>query len=281
MRRSFTEESDIENVNPQAAAANKVNQGGAFPALSPSVPAAWASAPNQTLSEAAPLPGSLQTTSAAAPAAAASAPGAKPFVSSKVLSEQLFGSGESPQVSTAVKAPVSPFAEASTAGAGGSTKAGAGAPRPGAVATPGLEAGVSSGVQRLDGTPRDSGNAERVEEALMGSASPFSRTLSSDEVKPVLARLSQTGSIAIREEEQPRAGQQAAGESTVQGSRPEEAANGTGALAKQLTQVLVTADSAHCHLSLLLIIHPCLRHLLAWNGNTSALHGEQVQTSVE
>ena len=256
VRRSFTEESDIENVNPQAAAAKQVNPAGAVPALSPSsVPAASRNAPDQTLSAAAPPSGSLQTASAAAPTAATSAPGAKPFVSSKVLSEQLFGGGESPQAQPAAKALVSPFAEASTAaplsGAGGRGKAGAGAPRPGPVATPGLEGGVSSGVQRLDGTPRDSGNAERVEEALMGTASPFSRPLSSDEVKPVLARLSQTGSAAIREEEQTRAVPQAAGESTVerraQATRPEEASNTTGASARLLGSLLVTADSAHPH----------------------------------
>ena len=250
VRRSSTEESDIENVNPQAVAANKVNFGG------PSVPAALVTAPHQTLSEAAPPSSSLQTASTAAPAAAAAAPAAKPFVSSKVLSEQLFGSGESPQAATAVKAPVSPFAEASTAaplslsGAGGRGMTGAGTPRPGTGATPGLEAGVSSGLQRLDGTSKDSGNAERVEEALMGTASPFSRPLSSDEVKPVLARLSQTGSIASQKEEQPCAVPQAAGESAVQGraeeSRSEKAANITG-----------KADgttACYCWISLIIII---------------------------
>ena len=276
MRRSTTEESDIENVNPQAtAAAKQVNSAGAVPALSPSVHTAAVNAPNQTLSEAAPPSVSLQMASAAAPATAASAPGAKPFVSSKVLSEQLFGAGESPQAQPAAKALVSPFAEASTAaplsGAGGRGKAGAGAPRPGAVATPGLEGGVSSGVQRLDGTPRDSGNAERVEEALMGSASPFSRPLSSDEVKPVLARLSQTGSAAIREEEQPHAVLQAAGESPMerrpQGSQPQEASNTTGALARLLRLPLVTADSTHHHQSPTLNICLCLIHLFVWNGD--------------
>ena len=279
VRRSSTEESDIENVNPQAVAANKVHFGG------PSVPAALVTASHQTLSEAAPPSSSLQTASTAAPAAA---PAAKPFVSSKVLSEQLFGSGESPQAATAVKAPVSPFAEASTAaplsGAGGRGMTGAGTPRPGTGATPGLEAGVSSGLQRLDGTSKDSGNAERVEEALMGTASPFSRPLSSDEVKPVLARLSQTGSIAVRKEEQPRAVPQAAGESAVQGraeeSRSENAANITGALARPMGLLLVAADIAHHHLSSLLIICPCWRLLIAWNGNISASRGEPAQISV-
>lgn len=244
MRRSSTEESDIENVNPQAAAAKQVNPAGAFPALSPSVPAASVTAPNQALSEAASLSGPA---SAAAPAAAASAPGAKPFVSSKVLSEQLFGSSESPQAFTAARPPVSPFAEASTAplsGAGGRGLAGAGAPRPAAVANPGLQGGVSSGVQRLDGTPKDSGNAERVEEALMGTASPFSRPLSSEEVKPVLARLSQTGSAAIGEKEQ-RAVPQAVGGRT-QGSLPMEAANTTGALARLFRIHLLTTHNCHC-----------------------------------
>ena len=254
MRRSTTEESDIENVNPQAAAAKQVHPAGASPFSSPSNPAAPVSAPNQAFSEAAPLSGSFQTTGAAAPAAAASASGAKPFVSSKVLSEQLFGTSESPRAPTAAKAPVSPFAEASRAaplsGAAGRGKVGAGAPCLGAVATPRLEGGVSSGVQRLDGTPKDSGNAERVEEALMGTASPFSRPLSSDEVKPVLARLSQTGSAAIGEEEQPRAVPQAVEKSAVEGrakgSRPVESANTTGALARLFRiQDTITVDSAH------------------------------------
>lgn len=230
MRRTSTQESDIENVNPQATAAKEGQQAGAFTALSPSAPAASLGAPNQALSEAAPPADSRQTASAAA---AAPELGAKPFVSSKVLSEQLFGTDESPQAATAAKAPISPFAQANTAapvsGAGGKGMSGAGAPRPGAVATLGLEEGVSSGVQRLDGTPKDSGNAERVEEALMGAASPFSRPLSSDEVKPVLARLSQTGPVAVQEGERPHAVPQAA-QGRVHGSHTEEPVNTTGAL---------------------------------------------------
>lgn len=230
VRRTSTQESDIENVNPQASAAKGHQQAGAFTALSPSVYAASVGAPNQALSEAAPQADSRQTASAAA----TPEPGVKPFVSSKVLSEQLFGTDESPQAVTTAKAPVSPFAEANTAaplaGAGGRGMSGAGAPRPGAVATLGLEEGVSSGVQRLDGTPKDSGNAERVEEALMGTASPFSRPLSSDEVKPVLARLSQTGPAATREEQRPHAVPQAA-EGRVLRSHPEKAANTAGAFA--------------------------------------------------
>lgn len=255
VRRTSTQESDIENVNPQAPAAKGDRQVGAFTALSPSVHAASVDAPNQALSYAAPQADSRQTARAAA---ATTEPGARPFVSSKVLSEQLFGTDESPQAATTAKAPVSPFAEASTgaplAGAGGKGMSGAGAPRPGAVTTLGLEEGVSSGVQRLDGTPKDSGNAERVEEALMGTASPFSRPLSSDEVKPVLARLSQTGPAATRKEEGPHAMPQAA-EGKVPRSHPEEAANTTGALESLLTQLLVTAISADCHVLSLLTIH--------------------------
>lgn len=227
VRRTSTQESDIENVNPLAQTAKGGQQAGAFTALSPSVHAASVGAPNQALSEAAPQAASGQTAGAAAAVAATPEPAAKPFVSSKVLSEQLFGTGESPQAVTTAKAPVSPFAEANIAAPlGGKGMSGAGAPRPGAVATLGLEEGVSSGVQRLDGTPKDSGNAERVEEALMGTASPFSRPLSSGEVKPVLARLSQTGASSVQEEERPS--QAVAGR--VPRSHPEKAVNTTGAL---------------------------------------------------
>ena len=224
VRRTSTQESDVENVNPQAPAAKGGRRAAAFTALTPSVHAASVGAPNQALPEAAPQADSRQTASTAA---ATPAPGAKPFVSSKVLSEQLFGTDESPQAVTTAKAPVSPFAEANTAAPlGGKGTSGAGAPRPGTVTTLGLEEGVSSGVQRLDGTPKDSGNAERVEQALMGTASPFSRPLSSDEVKPVLARLSQTGPPAFQEEERPS--QAVAGR--VPRSHPEKAVNTTGAL---------------------------------------------------
>ena len=237
MRRLTTDEADIENVNPQAVAAKRVNLAGAPSALGPSVSAAAASVPNQALSKTSPLSGPSQLPSATAPAPAA---GTKPFVSSKVLSEALFGTDDPQAASTAVRTPVSPFAEASTAaplsGIGGSAKSGAGAPRLGAVATSTALEGVGSGGQRLDGTPRGSGNAERVEEALMGTSSPFSRPLSSDELKPVLARQSQPGSAAaIQEEEQPQAVPQLVGGSRVaaeaaraQGSRP-------GAVGKLLT----------------------------------------------
>ena len=45
-------------------------------------------------------------------------------------------------------------------------------------------------------TLRDSGRAEVIEEALMSSVSPFSRPMSSDDVNPVIARLSQNRAAA-------------------------------------------------------------------------------------
>ena len=183
------DEADIENVNPESIAAKQ----GSFAAFSAgpdlSAPAAAPAVPDQALSDSPPLSGSAERQQAAAPEAAPAA-SSKPFVSSKVLSEALFGTGDSSTATalSAAKSPTSPFAEASTVspapGAGANVRAGAGK-RPGAVPGTTLDERVSSGVQRPDGTPRDSGNAERIEEALMSSASPFSRRLSSEEVKPI------------------------------------------------------------------------------------------------
>lgn len=232
MRGPSPEEADIENVNPQAVSSKPaVDPAGAASALSPSIPAAPAVVPHQTLSKASPLSGSSQT---ATPAAAAAA-GIKPFVSSKVLSEALFGPSDSPRAAMTAKTPVSPFAQASTAaGAGASTKPGAGARQGGAAPRSSLEEGVSSRVQRLDGTQRHSGMAERVEEALMGTTSPFSRQLSSGEVKPVLARLSQQAPATTPGTDEPHAMPQAVGglEPAAEVARapglPEEAASTTG-----------------------------------------------------
>lgn len=230
VRGPSPEEADIENVNPQAVSSKPVvNPAGAPSALTPSLPAAPAAAPNQAVSQAPPLPASLDTTPAV---------GTKPFVSSKVLSEALFGANDSPRAALTAKAPVSPFAQASTAaGVGGRAEPGAGARPRGAALSTGLEEGVSSRVQRLDGTPKHSGMAERVEEALMSATSPFSRQLSSGEVKPVLARLSQAATATM-----PATGQQRTVPQTVRGSeaaaegarpqgRPGVAASTTGTLA--------------------------------------------------
>ena len=215
------DEADIENVNPQTVAA-KQGHPAAFPAGSdlsaPAAAPAVHAAPDHALSASPPLSGSTEGPQAAALEAAPAA-ASKPFVSSKVLSEALFGTGDSSTATafSAIKSPTSPFAEASEVSpapaAGASVKAGAGK-RPGTITSTTLDEKVSSGVQRPDGTPRDSGNVERIEEALMSSASPFSRRLSSDEVKPVLARLSQPGSACIKEEEQPGVQDQLAGGST-------------------------------------------------------------------
>ena len=219
VKEASVDEADIENVNPESIAAKQ----GSFAAFSAgpdlSAPAAAPAVPDQALSDSPPLSGSAERQQAAAPEAAPAA-SSKPFVSSKVLSEALFGTGDSSTATavSAAKSPTSPFAEASTVspapGAGASVRVGAGK-RPGAVPGTTLDERVSSGVQRPDGTPRDSGNAERIEEALMSSVSPFSRRLSSEEVKPVLARLSQPGSAPIQEEEQPSVVPQTAGGSTA------------------------------------------------------------------
>ena len=229
MRGPSPEEADIENVNPQAVTVSSKPSVGAPSALTPSLSAAPAALPNPAATQALPVPASIQTTPTA---------GAKPFVSSKVLSEALFGANESPRAALTAKTPVSPFAQASTAGGA------AGRAEPGAAARPadagpsvGLEEGGSSRVQRLDGTPKRSGMAERVEEALMGTTSPFSRRVSSGEVKPVLARVSQAASAAIPGTDQQHAvplavrGSELAAEgSRVQG-RSREAATTTGTLA--------------------------------------------------
>ncbi|KAL3150491.1 hypothetical protein ABBQ32_000312 [Trebouxia sp. C0010 RCD-2024] len=231
MRGPSPEEADVENVNPQAVSSKPViNPAGAPSVLSPSLSAAPAAAPNQAVSQAPPLAASLDTTPAV---------GAKPFVSSKVLSEALFGTNDSPRAALTAKTPVSPFAQASTAaGVGGRAEPGAGAHPGGAVPSTGLEEGVSSRVQRLDGTPKQSGMAERVEEALMSATSPFSRQLSSGEVKPVLARLSQAETATMPATDQQRAvpqtvrGSGAASEGARAQARPGDASSITGAVAK-------------------------------------------------
>ena len=206
MRESSVHEADIENVNPQPVPGKQA----AAAALHPTAPAAAASLPHQAFSETPPLSGAGQGSAApaAAPEAApevapgaASAAAVKPFMSSKALSQRLFGT----EAAAAPLRPTSPFAELSTIdpvpGAEADVRAAAGK-RPGAVMGTNLDERRSSGRQRADGTQRDSGNAERIEEALMSSVSPFSRRLSSQEVKPVLATLSQSGPSPIKEGEQ-------------------------------------------------------------------------------
>ncbi len=125
----------------------------------------------------------------------------KPFVSSKVLSEALFGASEEPTSPVSsphtAQRPTSPFAaQASTAAAAAPTA------KPGA-SNKDVE-GVLTEQLRADGTARNSGRAGQIEAALMSSTSPFSRRLSSEEVKPVMARLSQDqarGSSPVKEEE--------------------------------------------------------------------------------
>jgi len=65
--------------------------------------------------------------------------------------------------------------------------------------------GVSTEQPRFSGlSSKDTSRAERIEEALMSSTSPFSRRLSSEEVKPVMARLSldkPRGTSPVKEED--------------------------------------------------------------------------------
>ncbi len=127
----------------------------------------------------------------------------KPFISSKALSDALFGSSDDPaspirSPRTAQK-PTSPFAEASTTAAPAAAAASTGGTSKGGVE------GVLTEQPRFSGlSSRGTSRAERIEEALMSSTSPFSRRLSSEEVKPVMARLSlekPRGTSPVKEEE--------------------------------------------------------------------------------
>ncbi len=118
----------------------------------------------------------------------------KPFISSKALSDALFGSSDDPaspiRSPRTAQRPTSPFAQASATAAPAAAAASA------AVSTGGSSQGVVEGVSteqpRFSGlSSKSTSRAERIEEALMSSTSPFSRRLSSEEVKPVMARLSQ------------------------------------------------------------------------------------------
>ena len=146
--------------------------------------------------------GSSSGTDTAVPQASA-ATANKPFISSKALSDALFGSSDDPaspiRSPRTAQRPMSPFAEASTTAA----------PAAAAVSTGGTSKGGVEGVSteqpRFSGlSSRDTSRAERIEEALMSSTSPFSRRLSSEEVKPVMARLSldkPRGTSPVKEEE--------------------------------------------------------------------------------
>jgi hypothetical protein len=128
----------------------------------------------------------------------------KPFISSKALSDALFGSSDDPaspiRSPRTAQRPTSPFAEASATAAPAATAA----VSTGGSTKGGVE-GVSTEQPRFSGlSSKDTSRAERIEEALMSSTSPFSRRLSSEEVKPVMARLSldkPRGTSPVKEED--------------------------------------------------------------------------------
>ena len=129
----------------------------------------------------------------------------KPFISSKALSDALFGSSDDPaspiRSPRTAQRPTSPFAEASTTAAPAAAAAAAST----GGSSKGIVEGVSTEQPRLSGlSSKGTSRAERIEEALMSSTSPFSRRLSSEEVKPVMARLSldkSHGTSPVKEEE--------------------------------------------------------------------------------
>ncbi len=129
----------------------------------------------------------------------------KPFISSKALSDALFGSSDDPaspiRSPRTAQRPTSPFAEASTTAA---PAAAAAAASTGGASKGGVE-GVLTEQPRFSGlSSKGTSRAERIEEALMSSTSPFSGRLSSEEVKPVMARLSlekPRGTSPVKEEE--------------------------------------------------------------------------------
>lgn len=145
--------------------------------------------------------GSSSGTDTAVPQATA-ATANKPFISSKALSDALFGSSDDPaspiRSPRTAQRPTSPFAEASTTAA-----LAAAAASTGGASKEGVE-GVSTEQPRFSGlSSKGTSRAERIEEALMSSTSPFSGRLSSEEVKPVMARLSQDkprGTSPVKEE---------------------------------------------------------------------------------
>ena len=222
-RESTSEEADIENVNPQALTAKH----GSLPSTTQQPqaagsPIALAEAP--LLAEVKPTssstpvalptptpgvsavgkqPGVAAAAQSVLPVASASGSTAnKPFISSQALSDALFGGSDEPALPIrsprTAQGPTSPFAEASK------TAAPAAAVSTGGSSKGGVE-GVSTEQPRLSGlSSRGTSRAERIEEALMSSTSPFSRRLSSEEVKPVMARLSQDkprGTSPVKEEE--------------------------------------------------------------------------------
>ena len=146
--------------------------------------------------------GSSSGTDTAVPQATA-ATANKPFISSKALSDALFGSSDDPaspiRSPRTAQRPTSPFAEASSTAAPAAAAMSTGGSSKGGVE------GVSTEQPRFSGlSSKGTSRAERIEEALMSSTSPFSRRLSSEEVKPVMARLSQDtprGTTPVKEEE--------------------------------------------------------------------------------
>ena len=181
---SLTGQADIENVNPQTTASKQV--------LAPSTTAVYtATVPNQSTSNTGVLSDDAASPTAANDATATQQDGftaSRPFVSSKALSQALFGGKEeAASQPAAAQALTSPFAQASSADAPQGASASA-------VGPGGHRSGLSSrrsSTERADMTRRDSSRAEVIEEALMSSVSPFSRAMSSGDVQPALQRLSQ------------------------------------------------------------------------------------------
>lgn len=135
----------------------------------------------------------------------------KPFISSKALSDALFGSSDDPaspiRSPRTAQRPTSPFAEASATAAPAATAAVStgGSTKGGVEGVENLGCSVDTEQPRFSGlSSKDTSRAERIEEALMSSTSPFSRRLSSEEVKPVMARLSldkPRGTSPVKEED--------------------------------------------------------------------------------
>ena len=192
----------------------------------------------------------------------------KPFVSSQALSDALFGSSGEPEPPVrcprTAQTPTSPFAQASSTAAPAVSTAG--------TNNSGVE-GVLTEQPRVSGmSAKDTSRAERIEEALMSSTSPFSRRLSSEEVKPVMARLSQDaarhpspvkeGSAEAAAEpgvqSQGVAGSKQggppSGEGETDAGHTGQAANGAGATLLSTCGVIQLAKLPARHLALLALI---------------------------
>ncbi|KAL0024653.1 hypothetical protein WJX77_006333 [Trebouxia sp. C0004] len=176
--------------------------------------------------------GSNSVTDTAIPQASA-ATANKPFISSEALSDALFGGSHDPaspiRSPRTAQRPTSPFAEASTTAAPAAAAAAAST----TAASKGGVEGVLTDQPRFSGlSSKGTSRAERIEEALMSSTSPFSRSLSSEEVAPVMARLLQDkprGTTVKEEEAQGSAGaatQPGVQSQVVQGVR--QGASGAG-----------------------------------------------------